>query len=64
MLLMLQKPIRLQDKTNSLSVLQHSWGMVASVDYGLTAQMEFLWAQWVLGKVFEPPSLPAKELLL
>ena len=61
---MLQKPIRQQDKTNPLSVLLHSWGMVASVGYVLGAQMEFLWAQWGLGKDFwPPPSLPAKELL-
>ena len=55
MLLMLQKPIRLQDKTNPPSVLLTAEVQVSSVDYGLAARMEFLWAQWGLGKDFWPP---------
>ena len=42
MLLMLQKPIRLQDKTNPPSVLLTAEVQVSSVDYGLAARMEFL----------------------
>lgn len=54
-LLTLQKSIRLQDWVNPVSVLLHSRRMVALVDYGLAALMEFLWAQWWLGKGSWPP---------
>ena len=42
MLLMLQKPIRLLDRTNPLSVLLTAEVRVSLVDYGLAARMEFL----------------------